>query len=427
MPIQRGWILAAIVAVAFLLRLTAGLSKGPDFVDHGYSFYAEIARTFWDGDGLCYAPGIECAQRMPLYPVLVSPFLASGTAYPWLIVLKAAIGASHALLVYALATSLFSTRVALVAAAAAGANPYAVMHGPSFQDTVVFNVLMTAAVLLLIRSAATRSRIACLAAGLALALAMLTVVRMMLFVPVAVVWVWYAWRDEGWRRQLMGAGLVTVPIVLLMGAWVARNQRVVGAPVLTTEAGLSLWMANNGATMRVLPNRSIDLVEARAWSRLSPLDRQRLSALSDSPVALDRFYARLAVEYVARRPAAMAAASAQKVLVSFVGWLSPARDWPIQIGYLALFAPLNALALIGLWRARHAGPGHVLILLLFASFAATTAIFWAHTSHRSFLHVFKIVYATSVVVPPRTQSAARRRLKTPRPGLSAEAFQYSGS
>jgi 4-amino-4-deoxy-L-arabinose transferase-like glycosyltransferase len=288
MPVPRSWILAAIVAVAFLLRLSAGLSRGPDFVDHGYSFYADIARTFWDGDGLCYAPGIECAQRMPLYPLLVSPFIASGTAYPWLIVLKAAIGALHALLVYALATSLFSTRIALVAAAAAAANPYAVVHGPSFQDTVVFNALMTAAVYLLIRTAATRSLITCLLAGIALALAMLTVVRMMLFVPVALAWVWYAWREEGWRRQLIGTGLAAAPIVLLLGAWVERNQRVVGAPVLTTEAGLSLWLANNGATMRVLPNRSVDLVEALAWSELGLPDRQRLGALSDSPVALDR-------------------------------------------------------------------------------------------------------------------------------------------
>jgi hypothetical protein len=221
---------------------------------------------------------------------------------------------------------------------------------------------------------------------------------------------------------LIGTGLAAAPIVLLLGAWVERNQRVVGAPVLTTEAGLSLWLANNGATMRVLPNRSVDLVEALAWSELGLPDRQRLGALSDSPVALDRLYARLALEYVASRPAAMAAAAAQKVLVSFSGWLSPARDWPIQIGYLVLFAPLNVLALIGLWRARRAGPGHVLILLLFVSFAATTAIFWAHTSHRSFLHVFKIVYAASVVVPLLAGRAAEAVRPRQVPGALASRY-----
>ena len=203
MPIQGRWLLAAIVTVAFLLRLVSGLSKGPDFVDDGYSFYAEIANTFWSGQGLCYAPGIECAQRMPLYPVLVAPFLASGTAYPFLLFLKAAIGALQPLFAYLLATRLFSARVALVAAAATAVNPYAVVHGPSFQDTVVFNALMAGAVVLLIRSAETRSRVACLAAGLTLALAMLTVVRMLVFVPVALAWVCYAWREEGWRRQVI--------------------------------------------------------------------------------------------------------------------------------------------------------------------------------------------------------------------------------
>lgn len=391
--------LAAIVAVAFLLRLAAGLSRGPDFVEHGYAFYAELARTFWNGDGLCYAPGVECAQRMPLYPILIAPFVATGTAYPWLILLQAAIGALQPLLAYGLATRLFSSPVALLAAVATAVNPYAVVHGPSFQDTVVFNLLMSASVLLLIRAAAARRRAACLAAGLLLALAMLTTIRMALFIPVALAWVWFAWREEHWRERLVGAGLVAAPVVLLLGAWVLRNVRVVGAPVVTTEAGLSLWVANNGTTMEILPNQTIDLVEERARSRLSLPLRRRIRALADRRVALDRLYARLAMEYVSNRPRQVLVAATQKVLLSFAGWLSPVRDWPSQAVYLMIFGPLNGLALVGLWRARNAGPGHVLVLLLFASFALTTAVFWAHTSHRSFLHVFKIVYAASVIAP----------------------------
>ena len=71
----------------------------------------------------------------------------------------------------------------------------------------------------------------------------------------------------------------------------------------------------------------------------------------------------------------------------------------MQLAYASVFLPLNVLALVGLWRSRRLGGPHALILLLFASFVVTTAVFWSHTSHRSFLHVFKIIYAVSVIAP----------------------------
>ena len=243
-------VLIAVVAVAFLLRLSAGLAKGPDFVVSGYTFYAELARTFWAGQGLCYQPGLECAQRMPLYPIVVAPFLAAEAAYPWLIVLHAALGALQPVFAYALAVRLFTVPVALVAAVGTALNPYAVIHGPSFQDTVVFNFLMSLAVLLLIWSADHRDRLTSVLAGLALALAMLTTIRLALFIPFAIAWVILAQHQAPWRERVLRGGPVAAPVVLLLGGWMARNARVVGAPVLTTEAGLSLWLANSAATSR---------------------------------------------------------------------------------------------------------------------------------------------------------------------------------
>lgn len=411
MPRTTPWALVAIVVAAFLLRLAAGLAKGPEFVDEGYAFYAEIARNFSAGFGLCYAPGIECAQRMPLYPLLVAPFLAHDAAYPWLIVLKAALGALQPVLAYLLAARLFSAPVGLVAAVATAFNPYAVIHGPSFQDTVVFNLLMSLSVLLLIRSADTGRRVTAALAGLALALAMLTTIRLALFVPLALAWVALAPRQIAWRERTLRSGVVAAPLVMLLGVWMVRNHHVVGAPVLTTEAGLSLWVANHPVTFDILPSRSIDLVEERAWSQLTRQQRRDARALADSPVGQDRYLAGLAMDYMASRPAETARKAAIKVLVSFAGWLSPAREWPVQLAYLAVFGPLNVLALIGLWRARHAGPAHALLVLLFAAFVITTAVFWAHTSHRSFLHVFKFVYAASVVMPllPAPVAAAASR------------------
>jgi hypothetical protein len=91
------------------------------------------------------------------------------------------------------------------------------------------------------------------------------------------------------------------------------------------------------------------------------------------------------------------------MIYGFAGWLSPAREWPIQFAYACVFLPLNVLAVIGLWRARHAGGPHGLVVLLFASFLVTAGIFWAHTSHRAFLHPFEFIYAASALVSPRSR------------------------
>lgn len=406
--------LGAVVLLAFLLRLISGLAKGSGFVDDGYAFYADIARTFWDGNGLCYSANDGCAVRMPLYPLLVAPFLAAGAVYPWLIVFTAAVGAMQSLIAYGLGAVLFDRRVAWVAAIGAAINPYAVLHGPSFQETAVFNLLMSTTVLLLIHAARRADPAISLTAGLSLALAMLTTARMMLFVPVALAWMMVGRRGLALRASVIQAACVTLPVVLLLGGWVARNARVVGAPVMTTEFGLSLWLANNPLTTAFLPDRSIDLLTPQAWSLISRDQRRALSQLGDSAVATDRFFANMAMDYIEGHPGQIAAGVFRKIVYSFTGWLSPAREWPVQMAYFAIFAPLNVLGLMGMWRRCRSGSGHVLVMLLVLTFTVTTAVFWSHTSHRSFLHVFLIVYAASEVVDA---DALRRRGTASRPRL----------
>ena len=254
-------LLIAIVGVAFLLRAAIVLFNGPDFVEQGYSFYASIATTFLNGGGLCDAPGDGCAVRMPVYPLLVAPFLAAGLDYPWLGLFQAAIGALIPALVFATAVQLFDRRVGLLAALLTAVSPYAVIHDGAFQETVVLNALVLLAVLLLIRSVAARNRRLGIAAGVALALAVLTTARIAPLVGLSVLWAAFGdgVPDRGRRRLAIA---VVLPILLVVGLWVARNVVVVGAPVLTTETGLSLWIAHNEATMTIYPNRSVDAIEA---------------------------------------------------------------------------------------------------------------------------------------------------------------------
>ena len=47
----------------------------------------------------------------------------------------------------------------------------------------------------------------------------------------------------------------------------------------------------------------------------------------------------------------------------------------------------------------------MLLYLLFVTCIANTAVFWAHTSHRSYLDVYLIVYSASVIAD-RTRARA---------------------
>ena len=64
---------------------------------------------------------------------------------------------------------------------------------------------------------------------------------------------------------------------------------------------------------------------------------------------------------------------------------------------MALALPLNVLGIIGLFRAVRVDRTHLLGLLVFASVAVTAAVFWSHTSHQSYLQVFTILYASSLI------------------------------
>jgi hypothetical protein len=368
-----------LTVLGFALRLGYGLARGEDaFLNQGYTFYREIAATFLGGDGLCVSAGVNCALRVPLYPLIVSGFLKLGWLYPGLPILQAAVGAGECVIAWGIGRALCNERTAVIAAALAAVNPYAVMHGTAMQETTVFNVLIALSVFLLLRTQH-------LSAGAALGLAMLTSLRLALFAPLAVLW---AWRSS-WRQGL----LTLMPILLLVGGWVTRNWLVTGAPVLTTESGLSLWVANHPATLDFYPERSIDLVTPVAFDTLPPERQRALSAASE--VDADRLMAGWAIEYMLANPGRTAVNMIRKVAWAFSGRLSPAREGIIQPGFALVFVPLSGLALLGLWRSRHQGGGHVLVYLLFTAFAITTAVYWAHTSHTSTLHVFLCVYAAS--------------------------------
>ena len=202
---------------------------------------------------------------------------------PELVIVQALIGAAAPALAFALAAQLFDRRVGLLTAFLVAVDPYAVVHDAAFQETVVLNVLVLLAVLLLSRAAASRSAKLAVGAGVVLSLAVLTTARIAPLAGLAVLWMAFGdgLRNTGRYRLAI---VVATPIVLLVGLWIGRNATVVGAPVLTTETGQSLWFAHNRSTMTIYPSRSIDEVREVEWPQLDPATRDHIEAAAGDPV-----------------------------------------------------------------------------------------------------------------------------------------------
>ncbi|MGH9383050.1 MAG: glycosyltransferase family 39 protein [Vicinamibacterales bacterium] len=389
--------LALTIAAAFALRVAARmwLTDAP-YDESGYSFYLQIARTWLDGGGLCREPSVQCAQRMPLYPVWLAPFVAADWVYPGVVLAQAAVGAGAAWLAWAIGNELFDSRAGLVAAGLTAANPYAVVHDTALQDTCLLNALVALAVLLVLRLRHRASSGLAIGAGLALALAVLTTARVALLLPVAVSWIAFAGGKT--RSSRVRHAIITgATAMTLVGGWMVRNAFVVGAPVLTTETGLSLWVANNDWTFAHFPERSIDLSTVESYRQLPGPQLDALRSVEANAVARDRLQASWAVAWALAEPRRMAERVVRKLWVVVSAELSPARTRLVQVGYLLLFVPVHVLAMVGLWQSRHEWHSHAILYAVFATFALTTAIFWAHTSHKSHLDAFLFVYSAGAV------------------------------
>ena len=174
-----------------------------------------------------------------------------------------------------------------------------------------------------------------------------------MFVPCALAWVLIA-SDGPSRVRVRHAALVLLPIVLLVGGWMARNWRVVGAPVLTTEAGESLYLGNGPLTFTHFPEESIDLSYGE-FETLPSDEQRRLESLAGQDVALDALLRQWALDYIAAHPAGVAWAAVRKLWVSASAQLSPARSPIVQWGFRAVFLPVHVLAIIGFLRAHPRG------------------------------------------------------------------------
>src|SRR5258708_3649307 len=220
-------LLVAIFAAAFLIRLIYRVRLGEaDFFENGYTFFYEYAKNIAAGKGL-WIEGGGYAMRPPAYPyfLVVGAFL--GGNYLLTVIPEALFGTATTLLAYLIGKELFGNRSGFIAAVITAFYPYYVVHDTVLQETSMATLAGAWSVYLLLRARSSAWPGPWLLAGLVLGASVLVRTTALPFALGALVWVGLTGVGS-LRERLQRTGWIFLAFVVVVGAWLERNELVLG-------------------------------------------------------------------------------------------------------------------------------------------------------------------------------------------------------
>ncbi|MFQ3589483.1 MAG: glycosyltransferase family 39 protein [Chloracidobacterium sp.] len=401
--------IAGLVGLACAVRLGVRLARGEaTFWEQSYGFYFELAQKLVREQSFCL-DAVTCAYWTPLYPAFLALVTAGERNFLAIAMAQSLVGGLTTWCAYELARLWFDARAGWMAAGLTALYPYFVVHDTALQETGLYTAATAAATLALARIPIAQHRFR--QAGLAGALTGLAIlVRPSLtpFVPLALVWLGLSCQEQASRRwKLVGGYALALALVLL--PWIVRNAFVVGRPTLTTRLGYSLWAAHNPHTFTHYPSGSIDRSTEAAWAAMTSDELAAVSRAALRETSFDDWFRAQAWAYIRAHPNVAAWGACRKLGAAFWWRLNPLKGPREQWVYGLSYGSVMLLAGMGVWqlgRRKQWLPiwlcgAHV------AAFCLVTAVFWAHTSHRSYLDVYFIVLAGGAL-------ASIRRAVSPR-------------
>jgi 4-amino-4-deoxy-L-arabinose transferase-like glycosyltransferase len=367
------------------------------FWKNGYSFFYTFAANIASGKGIYYEElGPRRAFRVPVYPVFLAATTLVGKSYLWIVVPQALFGAGTVLCAFLIGRLLFRASTGVLAALLSAVYPYYLMHDTALQETGLFTFLTALSVYLLLHAGRMSTWSGWGLAGLCLGLAVLTRVALLPFVVLACLWSAFS---AGLKPRQRAIAILTLAasFTLIIAPWLARNWLVLGRLMFTSEAARALWRGNNAYTFSHYPAESIDESDAAAMAALSPQERRDLENVTNDEIRQYDWFAAKASRYIRQHPWLTFAGAFRKLWAAFSWTLNPRRGPAVQTAYALSYLPIAILGGIGMIASRGGWPEHSIIYLLFPSFAAVTMLYFGHTSHRSYLDVYLIVFAAHTI------------------------------
>jgi hypothetical protein len=248
------WLLAAIIALAAVLRIAwvAYAARDPQGF-HDPTFYYVYAGQIADGAGYRLLDGSATAYYPVGYPATIGAVFALviRTPIPDNLTLtngylQVFLGVATAWLVYEVGRRLFDASVGLLAALWIAVFPNLIYHTAAFLTETLFNLVLMAALAVVLWSDWRERRIGWVRLAIFGALlgfsALVRPISLPFLVLLPIVWLTAGF---GWRRALSYAGVAAAATVAVIVPWTVRNAIVMDAPVLiSTNLGDNLCIGH---------------------------------------------------------------------------------------------------------------------------------------------------------------------------------------
>jgi len=251
-------LLVALVSLGFVARLTLAFAMGDGHAARQpeSAEYLAIARSVAEGDGFVLpaasttgpadgGAGADAARHMPGYPLILAAAEAAFDAPDRaVLIFQSLCGGATLIVVIAMAARLAGLWAAVVAAAMLTFDPYQVYFSAQMVPVVPVGLALVAVTALTLKflggvsNGARRGWVWAALAGLALAAATYLEAWAAGFVLLAGL---AALAAKQRKRLLTGWAVAVAALVVALAPWLIRNAVEVGAPVLTTDAGLRLY------------------------------------------------------------------------------------------------------------------------------------------------------------------------------------------
>lgn len=383
-------LLIGLLLLSFLARASFRLwfSDPSRYWQSGYSFYHRMAVQLLETGRLTYAPEPSDwpCYRTPIYPAFVAAisWLTNDSAVVF-IVCQALISTLTVALVYWITRRLAGETAALWSAALYAFFPYSVVHDTQLQENVLYNALSLLSVGLFLTGLERQSVLRWMfVTGLAAGAAVLTRASHLAPAVVLPIVVWLLPARP--RAERVRASLaVVVGMAVVVVPWMIRNAAVSGRFALTSQSGVSFGLAHNPQTFDFYPYRgTIDQSWGAYHEKMSPEQLQQVEALGADEFKRSAWYQEEGWRYIRSEPVETIRRGFVKALVSFAGVMSPLADPVKNWVYSISFWGLTILALVGLRSLRRTPFWNVFWGMMLAQ-AVFSFVYYAHTSHRSYL------------------------------------------
>lgn len=324
--------------------------------------YWKLGESIYHGQPYAYGPREYRVMRTPGYPFLLAMLMrvTGGAATPWdARLLSVALGVVAVLATYGLGRLVFDARVALLAAAIAAIAPCAVASSVFVLAEAPFIPVMLAQLacwwMWLSANSAKRAMLFACATGALAGIGVLVRPSWLLFAPLSLILMLWAYRHSSEVRRLRVAPVIACLVVFAatVSVWWVRNFQISGHFISTTlQAGPSLydgWRPDaDGAT----DMRFVEEFEALADKEIS-IPRTGIQR----EIILDQRMSSAAWKWACENPLRVVQLAFIKLLRTWnvIPNFSEMQSPALRIGVLLGYAPVMLCAALGAWKFRTRG------------------------------------------------------------------------